>query len=211
MTGIKWKVCGLRDNILDVAALQPDYVGFIFYQKSPRYVGEYFEMPKIIDPKIKKVGVFVNAPMDFVYNTSKKFDLDYVQLHGSESPEYCEKLKKKQIKIIKAFQIDEAFDFDTLKEYETVIDLFLFDTKTQHYGGSGESFDWRILQRYSLEKEYFLSGGLGLDNIEEIDKLDLNKVHAVDVNSKFEITPGQKNIALLKKLNERIERLSFDK
>ena len=97
MEGIKWKVCGLRDNIVDVLTLQPDYVGFIFYKKSPRYVGDNFEMPDFDDSKVKRVGVFVNEPWEFVYDISQKYELDYVQLHGDETSEYCQRLKVKQI------------------------------------------------------------------------------------------------------------------
>ena len=158
MNQIKWKVCGLRDNIAEVVALQPDFVGFIFYKKSPRYVGENFVLPEIANSTINKVGVFVNEAFDVVYNTILKYKLDYAQLHGNESPGYCEKLKRQGIKIIKAFQVDEHFDFGELEAYESVTDYFLFDTKTKQYGGSGKSFDWQILNSYLLEKKYFLSG-----------------------------------------------------
>ncbi|MCK5701392.1 MAG: phosphoribosylanthranilate isomerase, partial [Cyclobacteriaceae bacterium] len=186
MAGIKWKVCGLRDNIGDVVTLHPDYIGFIFYKKSPRYVGEDFLMPGIDQLDIKKVGVFVNESMDFVFNTCIKYKLNYAQLHGNEPPEYCEALHKKEIKIIKAFQVGE--DFDLLKPYESTIEFFLFDTKTKHYGGSGTTFDWSILKKYSLGKKYFLSGGLSPDNIGDLKNLDLSKIEAIDVNSKIEIS-----------------------
>ncbi len=204
MHQIKWKVCGLRDNIVEVVSLQPDFIGFIFYKKSSRFVGENFKMPVIESPDIDKVGVFVNESIDFVYNTKIKYQLDYVQLHGNESPEYCEKIMKKDVKIIKAFHVDESFDFNQLKAYDSVTDFFLFDTKTAQYGGSGVSFDWRILENYSMEKKYFLSGGLGLENLDDLTDVDLSKIHAFDVNSKFEISPGLKNIAMLEKLKEKI-------
>jgi phosphoribosylanthranilate isomerase len=208
MNQVKWKVCGLRDNIADVTALQPDYIGFIFYAKSPRYIGEDFVLPEIVNSKINKVGVFVNEAMDFVHNSMLNYQLDYAQLHGNESPDFCEKLMKKNVKIIKAFQVDEAFDFGGLNEYESVTDYFLFDTKTKQYGGSGKSFDWRVLKKYSMEKKYFLSGGISLDNIDDLDGLELSKVHALDVNSKFEISPGFKNIAMLEELKEKIAGLN---
>ena len=204
MSRIKWKVCGLRDNIVDVVAMQPDYVGFIFYSKSPRFVGEDFDMPNFDESQIKKVAVFVNEPLDFVHEMMLKFDLDYSQLHGDESPEYCEILKDKGGKIIKAFQVDEAFNFDVVKEYEKVTDYFLFDTKTKHFGGSGETFDWRILEKYSMEKKYFLSGGLNLDNVDHLNEIDLTKVEALDVNSKFEITPGLKDVNMLESLKTKM-------
>lgn len=155
MNQVRWKVCGLRDNISDVVALQPDYIGFIFYSKSPRYVGNNFEMLLINNSTPKKVGVFVNETLDFVHNIFLKYQLDYVQLHGNESPEYCEELMRKKVKVIKAFEMDESFDFGRLKKYESFTDYFLFDTKTKLYGGSGKSFDWRILNKYSLDKSTF--------------------------------------------------------
>jgi phosphoribosylanthranilate isomerase len=208
MAGIKWKVCGLRDNIGDVVTLHPDYVGFIFYKKSPRYVGDDFLMPGIDQLDIKKVGVFVNESMEFVFNTCIKYKLNYAQLHGNEAPEYCEVLHEKEIKIIKTFQVGEDFDFELLKPYESTIEFFLFDTKTKHYGGSGKTFDWSILKRYSLEKKYFLSGGLSLDNIGDLKNLDLSKIEAIDVNSKIEISPGLKNMDSLKTLKEKVLALN---
>lgn len=211
MNQIKLKVCGLRDNISDVVAMQPDYVGFIFYNKSPRFVGEDFPMPAIEQPYIKKTGVFVNESLDFICQTLRKYHLDFAQLHGSESPQYCLELKNKGIKIIKAFQVHVTFDFDRLKDYEPVVDYFLFDTRTKQYGGSGKTFDWKILNKYSMNKKYFLSGGLSLDNIGDIAELDLSKIHALDVNSKFEISPGLKNIEMLKKLNDKLADILKEK
>ena len=204
MDQIKWKVCGLRDNISEVVALQPDFVGFIFYKKSRRYVGEKFVLPEIANSTIKKVGVFVNETMDFVYKTMLIYQLDFAQLHGNESSEYCQRLRSKGVKIIKAFQIDEAFDFGGLKAYESVTDYFLFDTKTKEYGGSGKSFDWKVLKKCPLENKYLLSGGISLSSLDSLSDLDLSKVIALDVNSKFEISPGLKNIALLEELKEKI-------
>jgi phosphoribosylanthranilate isomerase len=207
---IKLKVCGLRDNILEVAGLSPDYLGFIFYEKSPRFVGEDFQMPEL-SIAAKKVGVFVNEQLALVEALIIKHGLDFVQLHGQESPEYCAWFRQKGIGVIKAFAMEEGFDFDQLESYESVVNYFLFDTKTPGYGGSGKSFNWKILQDYRLDKMYFLSGGLNLDNISELEEVDLRKVHAVDVNSRFELRPGLKDIVKLKKLindlsNEKISR-----
>ena len=138
--GIKWKVCGLRDNILEVASLKPDFVGFIFYPKSPRYVGEDFEMPKL-NSSVKKVGVFVNEPADTVLDKVRRYKLDFVQLHGNETPEVCKELKNKTISIIKAFQMGVDFDFNQLVWYEPMVDYFLFDARTEKFGGSGDTFD----------------------------------------------------------------------
>jgi phosphoribosylanthranilate isomerase len=196
---IKLKVCGLRDNILDVAGLAPDYLGFIFYQKSPRFVGEDFQMPEI-RAGIKKVGVFVNEDVSAINYMVAKHGLDLVQLHGDESPADCQFLHEKGISIIKAFAMEEGFDFERLMTYEDFVDYFLFDTKTKRYGGSGSTFNWEILEKYSSDKMYFLSGGLSLENIHELKSLDVSKVHALDVNSRFEIEPGLKDITQVKKL-----------
>lgn len=207
MIGIKWKVCGLRDNISDVVALKPSYVGFIFYKKSPRYVGDDFVMPEILDRSINKVGVFVNESLDVVLTNAQKHCLDYVQLHGDETPEYCMEISKSNVGIIKAFQVDNTFDFDRLQSYDKV-DFFLFDTTTIKYGGSGKSFDWKILKSYLMEKKYFLSGGISLDNIGDLQGLNLTKIHAFDVNSKFESSPGLKKIPMLRNLKERLRELN---
>lgn len=204
MNQVKWKVCGLRDNIEEVLALRPDYAGFIFYPKSPRYVGRDFEMPDLDQKSIKKIGVFVNASLETVEEIVEKYQLDYVQLHGSESPEYCKKIKLIGPGVIKAFQMSDAFDFEQLQQYDATTDYFLFDTKTKAYGGSGKTFDWEILKKYDMEKSYFLSGGISLDNLEGLKEIDMHKVHALDVNSKFEIAPGLKDIKMLKKLKADI-------
>ena len=196
---IKLKVCGLRDNIPDVAGLAPDYLGFIFYEKSPRFVGEDFQMPEI-KAGIKKVGVFVNEDVSAINYMVARHGLDLVQLHGDESPSDCQFLHEKGIGIIKAFAMEEGFDFERLMAYEDFVDFFLFDTKTKGYGGSGSTFNWEILGKYSFDKMYFLSGGLSLENIHELKSLDTSKVHALDVNSRFEIEPGLKDITHVKKL-----------
>ena len=201
---IRLKICGLRDNIEEVARLNPDYVGFIFYRKSSRYIGKEFEMPEI-NKNTRKVGVFVNEEVKEVQRWANKYQLAFVQLHGFESPEVCKEIRESGIGVIKAFQMDESFDFQLLEEYKDVTDFFLFDTKTKSFGGSGESFDWELLKEYSLEKEYFLSGGLSLENINEVMKRDLKRVHAIDVNSRFEIRPGLKDINLLNVLMEKME------
>lgn len=207
MSKIRLKVCGLRDNIEEVVSLVPDYAGFIFYKKSSRYVGEDFEMP-VLSKEIKRVGVFVNEVSDKVEQIVAKYKLDFVQLHGDESPDYCKKLNKEGIEIIKAFPMDEGFDFDQLKDYEAVTDFFLFDTKTEGYGGSGKSFNWNLLQKYSMGKRYFLSGGVSLENVDELKNLDLSKIESVDVNSKFEVEPGLKNIEKLENLKEKLLALN---
>ncbi len=201
---MKLKICGLKysENIIQVAALQPDYMGFIFYEKSKRFVGEDFVMPEI-DSKIKKTGVFVNSDINYIKEKIKKHDLQAVQLHGSESAELCEGLKG-SVEVIKVFGVDESFDFNVLKAYENVCDYFLFDTKTAEYGGSGKQFDWNVLNKYKLNVPFFLSGGIGLEEIEKVQRLKLN-VYALDLNSKFETEPGLKDIEKLKVANSKLK------
>ena len=201
---MKWKVCGLRDNIDDVANLGPDYVGFIFYPKSPRFVGDDFEM-LLIPIGTKKVGVFVNELPEAVLHQVRKYNLDIVQLHGSESPDFCLKIKKEGVEVVKAFAIGDVSDFSSIAQYQHAVDYFLFDTKTEKYGGSGKRFDWRLLGNYTLDKQYFLSGGIDLESISEILKINSPKLHAIDVNSKFFLKPGLKDIQKLKKLKELIK------
>ncbi|MBA3649719.1 MAG: phosphoribosylanthranilate isomerase [Chitinophagales bacterium] len=194
---MKLKVCGMKyaENIMEVAALHPDFMGFIFYPHSKRYVGEHFDLKKIkaFPKEVKKVGVFVNAEEQFIRFMVKRNDLDYVQLHGMESPAYCERLSY-EIKIIKAFGIHPHFDFHSLKKYKPHCSYFLFDTKISSFGGSGKQFDWNILNQYDLDIPYFLSGGVGMGSI-----ADLKQQHpfAIDVNSKFETDPGLKDTDLL--------------
>ncbi|OOV29742.1 tryptophan synthase subunit beta [Flavobacterium sp. LM5] len=202
------------DNIIEVAALLPDYMGFIFWEKSARYFeGPMPELPK----SIKKVGVFVNEKSDIILDKVAQYDLQAVQLHGQESVTFCLELKNKlgtSVEIIKVFSADETFDFSLLKPYEEVCDFFLFDTKGKLPGGNGTTFDWRILQNYPSSKPFFLSGGIGIDEIAAVNEI-LNThlpLYAIDVNSKFEIEPGLKNINLVRTIRVRtIRELSLFK
>lgn len=203
---MKLKICGMkyRANIQEVAALQPDYLGFIFYEKSPRFCnGELPEIPNTI----AKVGVFVNAPLSEILNKIKAYNLQLVQLHGEESPEICDVLRLINIKVIKTFSIDDVFDFETLRPYETVCDYFLFDTKGKHYGGNGTTFNWEILKKYPSQKPFFLSGGIGLEEISKLKQLNL-PIYALDVNSKFETEPGLKNSNACKKIIQILKQHS---
>nr|WP_315201945.1 phosphoribosylanthranilate isomerase [uncultured Flavobacterium sp.] len=197
---MKLKICGMKypDNMLEVGSLLPDYMGFIFWEKSARYFdGTMPELPK----SIRKTGVFVNESIAIIEEKIAKYDLQAVQLHGQESVEFCSELKTKfgaSIEIIKVFSADENFDFSVLKPFESVCDYFLFDTKGKLPGGNGTTFDWKILEKYPSTKPFFLSGGIGieeLDSINEILKTDL-PIYAIDLNSKFEIEPGLKNVQL---------------
>jgi phosphoribosylanthranilate isomerase len=199
---MKIKICGMKypENILEVSQLLPDYIGFIFWKKSSRYFdGEIPEIPK----SIKKVGVFVDATVEEIISKIKKYDLNVVQLHGDESPEFCRNLKMKNIEIIKVFSVNDDFDFSVLEPFENACDYFLFDTKGKLPGGNGITFNWQILQHYKLTKPFFLSGGIGLEEIENIKNLNL-PIYAIDVNSKFEIEAGLKNIELLKSFKNNL-------
>ena len=196
------------ENILEVGGLLPDYMGFIFWKKSARYFdGNLPELPQ----SIKKVGVFVNASIEEILEKIEKHDLQAVQLHGDESVEFCENLKKKLpnlIDVIKVFSILDTFDFAILNSYENVCDFFLFDTKGKLPGGNGTTFDWDVLKKYPSTKPFFLSGGIGveeMDAVNEILKTNL-PVYAVDVNSKFEIEPGLKNTQLCNDVIHRVQK-----
>lgn len=197
------KVCGLKneENIKQVANLMPDFMGFIFYPPSKRFVGDDFEMP-IIPPQIKKTGVFVNAKADYIIEKINRYKLDFIQLHGNESPDFCEVMSH-LVKVIKAFGVDKDFDLKILENYKNSCSYFLFDSKTNEYGGSGKQFDWTIFKGYDNSTPFFLSGGIGLEEIERL-KIEKLNVYAIDVNSKFETEPGIKDIDKLKNINSAL-------
>ena len=206
---MKLKVCGMKypQNIFEVSHLLPDYLGFIFFEKSSRYFdGEIPEIPS----SIKKVGVFVNASLDDIQSKIAKYNLNLIQLHGDESPEFCEHLKNENLKIIKVFSVDDHFDFSILLGYENVCDYFLFDTKGKLHGGNGYAFNWQILENYKSTKPIFLSGGIGIEEIEKIKSIDL-PIFAIDINSKFETEPGLKNITLLKSFQQNLKLQTYHK
>ena len=208
---LKIKVCGMRDsqNILALAELQPDYIGFIFYPKSARFTSGVLKK-KILNalPKsIKKTGVFVNESLEKVIETGKEYDLDFIQLHGNETVEFCEKLKNESIKVIKAFSVDHSFNFSETINFEGFVDYFLFDTKAEGgYGGHGMTFDWNILERYRGKTPFLLAGGISLDNLGDLDKIKNKNFVGIDVNSKFELSPGIKDIEALRELFEKIKK-----
>ncbi len=182
------------DNITAVAKLQPDYLGFIFYDKSSRFFNT--EIPEISEA-ITKTGVFVDTDIALVSQLVKKHQLKAIQLHGKESPEYCKNLQSLWVEVIKVFSIKDTFNFDALKPYEGLVDYFLFDTKGALPGGNGYKFNWEVLNDYPSRTPYFLSGGIGLDDLENIKIFKSSKAskycYAIDVNSKFEIEAGLKN------------------
>ncbi|WP_243765940.1 phosphoribosylanthranilate isomerase [Polaribacter cellanae] len=218
------------ENIQQVAHLQPDYLGFIFYEKSKRnFEGIIPDLPN----SIKKTGVFVNEYKEIVISLVEEYGLDAIQLHGDESVEYVtdvknqlaerralfieenkqikkkknqHKISKNEVEIIKVFSIKDEFNFNLLKPYLEIVDYFLFDTKGKERGGNGTKFDWKVLEKYPFEKPFFLSGGIGLEDVEEVKKIlksDL-PIYALDVNSKFESKPGVKKIEELEKFKNKI-------
>ena len=207
MMKIKLKICGIRDvnNIMDVASLKPDYLGFIFYSKSPRFVGVDFVVPLDLPNEIKRVGVFVNESTDEIIAKAKSHRLDYIQLHGNETLEQTKELKQLDLGIIKVFAVGDDFDFEITKPYKKVVDYFLFDTKGKYYGGNASVFNWNLLKQYDQEIPFFLSGGLSPENIEEVSKLNSMNIHALDVNSGVEEGPGLKDIAKVKQLIDRVD------
>ncbi|MCH8318684.1 MAG: phosphoribosylanthranilate isomerase [Bacteroidetes bacterium] len=261
---IKLKVCGMRDreNIAELSALQPDYMGFIFYKGSKRFVDDQLDENQLIalNKKIKKVGVFVNATRNYILKQVDKYHLDYVQLHGDETAQFCKELKSvrwkhkapNSQKIVKVFRVDQHFDFNQLTSYQPYCDFFMFETKLPlspeystigsgqvgesepkgwqspplggvggglYYGGTGIAFDWKLLEKYNNKVPFFLSGGISLENINQIKNLKRlwgssgysggshlsPQIHAVDINSRFEIAPGLKDIARIKRFKKLLD------
>ncbi|WP_306110230.1 barstar family protein [Roseivirga thermotolerans] len=204
MSDLKLKVCGMREshNIGQLLELRPDFMGFIFFERSKRFAPDLDKELLLGFPETtKKVGVFVNAPIQQVKEKVRQYKLDYVQLHGDESVEYVGELFAIGIKVIKVFSVGDKFDFDRLKPYKGLVDFFLFDTKGKERGGNGVVFNWEVLNDYSYDVPYFLSGGIDLENLEDIAHIKVQP-YAIDVNSKFELEPGLKDIVQVKMLKE---------
>jgi len=196
------------ENIQELVKLSPDYIGFIFYEMSKRFVTDF---PKVEIPvAIKKVGVFVNESVEKIIDIVVKNKLDAVQLHGDESAVLCEELKchselveeSHDIQIIKAFSVDSEFNFAETKAYESICDLFIFDTKGKGYGGTGKKYDWSLLNKYKGNTPYLLSGGIGVDDVDLVLSFlsgqESQKCIGVDLNSGFEDAPALKNIEKLR-------------
>jgi len=203
---MKIKVCGMRnsDNIKDLIKLKIDFIGFIFHEKSSRNVTQKIEVN--IPKKIEKVGVFVDKPINFIKEKVNDYDLDYVQLHGKEKVSFCKRLQENGIKIIKVFNVDDQFDFTTLSKYTNFCDYFLFDASGKLPGGNGVSFNWELLQKYTLKTPFLLSGGIHDKQIEKIRNLNHKQLVGIDINSGFEIKPALKNID---KINNFIKQVKI--
>ena len=213
---MKIKVCGITniDEALALSKAGVNYVGFIFYPASKRYALHTLSLDQIKSvqlPGVLKVGVFVNEPLEKVIATATEAGLDMVQLHGDETPNYCKEMAN-HYPVIKAFRISETDDVAyKISEYLEDIDYLLFDTASSVYGGSGISFDWKKLANATGQKPYFLSGGIGPDDVSKITSFvesdAAGNCIALDVNSKFETAPGQKNIQLLQSFIPSIKAL----
>jgi len=205
---MKIKVCGMKyaENIQAVADLHPDYLGFIFYKKSPRYAFDDLDASQLstLSGNIQKVGVFVNEEFYTIKRICDEFKITTIQLHGDESPQFCIKLRDAGFIVIKAFGMNENFGFNLLNHYVDCCDFFLFDTKTSEYGGSGKKFRWDLLNQYHLELPFFLSGGISPDDLDEIKKIKSEYLYAIDVNSRFEIEAGLKDVTMLNLFIKRI-------
>ena len=213
------KVCGMRDaqNIREVSQLGVDMIGMIFYPKSPRYVEMQSSHAGIIPDYVKediniksakspaRVGVFVDDMVQNIVTRVVNYHLDYIQLHGNEPREMCENLRltldpdiRPGIKIIKAISVSDASDIQKYKEYVGAVDLFLFDTKCKTVGGSGRQFDWQVLEQYDGEVPFLLSGGIGPEDASRLHAFHHPKCIGIDLNSRFEIEPGVKDVEKLK-------------
>ncbi len=203
-----WKVCGMREgaNIEEVLGMNPDFLGLIFYERSKRFVSdlpaETITTLRVSDTKI--VGVFVNEGESAILEKVQRYSLDYVQLHGDESPELGASLKGAGVGLIKVFRIEAELPVQEMEKWEPLVDYFLFDTQTSQYGGSGVHFDWGVLRDYNGTKPFLLSGGIQLEDLPDIQNLELPKMVGIDVNSRFETAPGLKDIEKVKELKEEI-------
>ena len=197
---MKIKVCGLTQSVQlkQVDELNVDYAGLIFYQRSQRFVLNKLHSEEVrkLNLAIQKVGVFVNASEEDIMTQIELYKLDMVQLHGDETPAFCKHISN-AVSVIKAFKItnnnEQNIDW-MIKPYDECCDYYLFDTNRNAYGGTGEKFDWQILKKNKINKPFFLSGGIGFDDVEKVKGLQHPFLYAVDVNSRFEIEPGVKNI-----------------
>ena len=209
------KVCGMREaeNIREVEALGPDLMGFIFWPKSSRFVTE---RPAYLPRKARRVGVFVDEHLERVREIARDYALDFIQLHGHESPEYISSLKAPDrpvcgcataaLPVIKAFNIATAADLAQTEPYEGLADLFLFDTRGKSVGGNGSKFDWTVLNDYNGTTPFILSGGIGPDDAEQLRAFHHPKCTGIDLNSRFELAPGLKDITALQKFFTELNR-----
>ncbi|MFZ9588571.1 MAG: phosphoribosylanthranilate isomerase [Chitinophagaceae bacterium] len=205
------KVCGITqlDQLLALQAMGVDYAGLIFYEGSPRFVGAHHFSPSVLkqnDIAIKRIGVFVNASEDEILQAVDDWQLEMVQLHGEESPVFCEKISN-HVKTIKAFRVNEEESLAyKVAPYQNAVEYFLFDAMGKQYGGTGNKFDWKVIAEAKIDKPYFLSGGLGPDDVDSIQAFvqTNSNCFAIDVNSRFEVKPGVKNLEIVRNFTESL-------
>lgn len=206
---VRIKICGMRDkeNIHQILEFEPDYLGFIFYEKSSRYVSEtqMKEIIKLNFGETERVGVFVNETTDKILNYADKGFFDIVQLHGDESVDMVRELKSEGLEVIKVFSVGDDFDAKILIKYSDA-DYFLFDTKGKLPGGNGVKFNWDVLEKSKIKKPFFLSGGLGVEDMDMVKNFNSKNLYSLDFNSKLEDEPGLKNVRKVKKLIENYIR-----
>lgn len=181
-----------------------DMIGFIFYPQSPRFV---YELPSYLPTHSQRVGVFVNEDKQVIATYADRFGLNYVQLHGNESPEYCRSLSTHGIKIIKAFSIANIQDLENVCKYEEVCDYFLFDTKCKQYGGSGSQFDWNILRTYNGKTSFLLSGGIDMNSVQLLKRFKHPRLAGYDINSRFELESGKKDTKRIQEFLHKLETI----
>jgi phosphoribosylanthranilate isomerase len=207
---ISVKVCGLNNplNVKAISESGPDFIGFIFYPDSKRYVGRIPDKALFLNvPEgIMRTGVFVNEDSERILELAKYADLDIIQLHGNESINYCKSLRASGLQIIKTFAVGADFDPGVTDQYSKACDYFLFDTKYEKHGGTGNKFDWGKLKNYSFKKPFFLSGGIGPEDTNIKAAVLNNQLFAIDINSRFEISPGIKNAVSVKNFINEIKR-----
>lgn len=199
------KVCGMTngENIRQTEELGVDFIGFIFYPRSPRFL---FEMPTYLPVRSQRIGVFVNESKDNILMYADRFGLDYIQLHGNESPEFCHNLQAAGMKLIKAFSIATPRDLSSVPAYEGLCQYYLFDTKTPQYGGSGNQFDWTLLNRYTGNTPFLLSGGINQYSATAIRNFHHPRLAGVDINSRFESSPRLKDIGRIQTFIRELRR-----
>jgi len=206
---LKIKLCGMKnpDNIADAAMLPLDYMGFIFYPDSPRFAGEL--EPPALPRHVKRVGVFVNADESMVLQTTKEYLFDILQLHGNETPELCDALREKGFTVWKSISVADERDVAQTARYEQHCDAFLFDTKSKCYGGTGRRFDWDLLTGYTGSVPFLLSGGIGHDDVDALRAFSHPQLHGIDLNSRFEQSPGFKDIEKLKTFLNQLKTINL--
>lgn len=207
---LKIKVCGLRslEQIESLNAMGVDYCGLIFFRASPRFAGDAGLADALLQCPLhcKLTGVFANEQEEVIIQTIRDYGLKAVQLCGTESPGFCDSMRI-HAEVLKVFHLHDNFDFDQLEEYEQCCDYFLFDTKSQLHGGSGKKFNWDLLQYVNGKTPFFLSGGISPDDLETISKIQHPSFVGIDINSRFEISPGIKNISVIQKFYDQIKQL----